>query len=350
MKKILLNSEDIARLAGVSRSTVSRVINNYANVPPETRARVEKVIEEYGYVPHASARSLAGKRNKVIGLFITNIEANPKTRVFENAYFSPFMAAATDYADEMGYNLLVLMVNRKSDFKKIRNLFYNRTLDGGIFIGVPNNSPDVFAVVNAGYKLVIVDQEECAGRLKESPIIVNSDSFKGAYLATQHLIELGHRRIAHIAGDLKKYSGFKRLEGFRQAMHDAGLPVEESCVVQGDFTEESGLECVKQLFAGTNPGVTAIFASNDAMAIGAMKGIKGMGLNIPADVSIAGYDDIHIASYISPSLTTVRSSILAMSSIAVKNLIKLIENGSSDDHYFTIPAELIVRESTLKAR
>ncbi len=348
MKKIMLNSEDIAKLAGVSRSTVSRVINNYPNVPPETRAKVEKVIKKYGYVPHASARSLAGKRNKVIGLFITNIGANPKTRVFENAYFSPFMAAATDYADEMGYNLLVLMVNRKSDFKKIQNLFYNRTLAGGIFIGVPNNSPDVFAVINAGYKMVIIDQEECSGKLKERPIIVNSSNYEGAYLATQHLIETGHRRIAHIAGDLKKYSGFKRLEGYRKAMHDAGLPVIDSCLVQGDFTEESGLECVQQLFAGSGPGMTAIFASNDAMAIGAIKGIKSMGLSIPDDISIVGYDDIHIASYISPSLTTVRSSILTMSSIAVKNLINLIENRASAPDYFTIPAELIVRESTLK--
>ncbi len=350
MKKTLLNSEDIARLAGVSRSTVSRVINNYANVPPETRARVEKVIKEYGYVPHASARSLAGKSNKVIGLFITNIGANPQTRVFENAYFSPFMAAATDYAAELGYNLLVLMVNRKSDFTRIHNLFYNRTLDGGIFIGVPNNSPDVFDVVNAGFKLAIIDQEECDGRLKECPIIVNSDSYAGAYLATRHLIELGHRRIAHIAGDLKKYSGIKRLEGFRQAMHDAGLPVDDGWVVQGDFTEESGLECVQQLFNRSGSPVTAIFASNDAMAIGAMKGLKSMGLNIPGDVSLVGYDDIHIASYISPSLTTVRSSILAMSSAAVNNLIQLIENGSSESHYITIPAELMVRESTAKAR
>lgn len=341
-----MNSKDIARLAGVSRSTVSRVVNNYPNVPPETREKVIAVIKKYGYVPHASARTLAGKHNRVIGIFITNIDSSPKTRIFENVYFSPFTAASIDYADELGYNILVLMINKKDDFKKVRDLFSNKTLSGGIFIGVHNNTDEIFELINAGYKLVIIDQEQRPDSLKDSHIIVNSNNFDGAYTATKHLIEYGHGEIAHICGDLGKFSGSKRFEGFTKAMNEAGLMIKEDYLVYGDFSEDSGFKCAGELLQNGRRRPTAVFASNDAMAIGAMKAIKAAGLSVPGDISIVGYDDIRMASYVSPALTTIRSSILEMSSIAVKNLINFIENGIHSSEYHTIPTQLIVREST----
>ncbi len=341
-----MNSKDIARLAGVSRSTVSRVVNNYPNVPPETREKVIAVIQKYGYVPHASARSLAGKSNRIIGIFITNLNLSSKTRIFENVYFSPFTAASIDYAGELGYNILVMMINTKDDFRKVRDLFSNKTLSGGIFIGAPNNAAEIFDLVNAGYKLVIIDQEQRHDALKGIHTIVNSNNFDGAYMATKHLIEGGHRAIAHICGDLGKFSGIKRLEGFKKAMNEAGLPINDAYIVHGDFTEESGFRCARQLLQSGRKYPTAIFASNDDMAIGAMKAIKAAGLSIPGDISIVGYDDIRMAAYVSPALTTIRSSILEMSSIAVKNLINHIENRMTTSAFHTIPTQLIVREST----
>lgn len=346
-----MNSKDIAKLAGVSRSTVSRVVNNYSNVPIKTKEKVTRIIEEYGYVPHAPARTLAGKNSKVIGVFITNVKlSSEKFKVYQNTYFSPFEAAIIDYADGLGYNVLVLIINNNNDYKKIKELFDNRTLSGGIFIGANNNSREIFELIKSGYKLVIIDQEPCKDKTIDNHIIVNSNNFDGAYMATKHLIECGHEEIAHICGDMGKFSGFKRLEGYKKAMNEAGLSIKKDYIVNGDFTEESGLKCARQLLTNSKNNITGIFASNDAMAIGAMKAIKGMGLRIPDDISIVGYDDIRIASYISPSLTTIRSSILEMSSIAVKNLINFIENSINFSEYHTISTELILRESTKKIK
>lgn len=346
-------SKDVAKLAGVSRSTVSRVVNNYSNVSVEAKEKVTKIIEKYGYVPHGPARTLAGKHNTIIGVFITNVNlGNEKFSVFHNAYYSPFTAAIIDYADELGYNALVSITNNNSDFKKIRDLFYNRTLSGGIFIGAYNDLQEIYNLIESGYKLVIIDQDqEHRTKVKENYIIVNSNNIEGARMATRHLIEYGHTEIAHICGDTKKLSGTKRLDGYKKEMNEAGLTVRKDYIVNGDFTENSGYECAKKLLTGKKKNnITGIFSSNDSMAIGAMKAIMEMGLKIPDDISIVGYDDIRIASYISPSLTTIKSSILEMASIATKNLINFIEKGITFTECHIISTELVIRESTKKLK
>jgi LacI family transcriptional regulator len=346
-------SKDIAKLAGVSRSTVSRVVNNYSNVSVEAKEKVTKIIEKYGYVPHGPARTLAGKHNTIIGVFITNVNlGNEKFSVFHNAYYSPFTAAIIDCADELGYNALVSITNNNSDFKKIRDLFYNRTLSGGIFIGAYNDLQEIYNLIESGYKLVIIDQDqEHRTKVKENYIIVNSNNIEGARTATRHLIEYGHSEIAHICGDTKKLSGTKRLDGYKKEMNEAGLIVRKDYIVDGDFTENSGYECAKKLLTGKKKNnITGIFSSNDSMAIGAMKAIMEMGLKIPDDISIVGYDDIRIASYTSPSLTTIKSSILEMASIATKNLVNFIENGITFTECHTISTELVIRESTKKLK
>jgi len=345
-------SKDIAKLAGVSRSTVSRVVNDYSNVSNKTKKRVTKIIEKYGYVPHGPARILAGKHNKVIGVFITNAKhTSEKFKIFQNTYFSPFAAATIEHANELGYNVLVSVINKNSNYKKIRELFYDRSLSGGVFVGAYNNSQEIFKLIESGYKLVIVDQEKRKDKINGNYIIVNSNNFNGACIATKHLIDYGHREIAHICGDMEKLSGVERLEGYKKAMSEAGLTIREEYVVNGDFTEEGGFNCANQLLKGKAKNhITGIFSSNDTMAIGAMKAIKEMGIRIPDDISIVGYDDIRIASYTSPSLTTIRSSILEMASVATKNLINFIENGINSPEYYTISTELIVRGSTKKIK
>ncbi len=346
-------SKDIAKLAGVSRSTVSRVVNNYSNVSVEAKEKVSKIIEKYGYVPHGPARTLAGKHNTIIGVFITNVNlGTEKFSIFHNAYYSPFTAAIIDYADELGYNALISITNNNSDFRKIRDLFYNRTLSGGIFIGAYNDLPEIYNLIEAGYKLAIIDQDQEHGaKVNENYIIVNSNNLEGARTATRHLIDYGHSEIAHICGDTKKLSGVKRLDGYKKEMNEAGLRVRKDYIVNGNFTEDSGYECAKKLLTGENKkNITAIFCSNDSMAIGAMKAIMEMGLKIPDDISIVGYDDIRIASYTSPSLTTIKSSILEMASIATKNLINFIENGIDSTEFHTISTELVIRESTKKLK
>lgn len=347
-------SKEIAKLAGVSRSTVSRVINNYTNVTPETREKVNKIIKKYGYVPHAPARTLAGKNSKIIGVFIANIRpGSEEFKVYQNVYISPFEAAIIDYSDKSGYNVLILVINNNDDFKKIRELFNSRVLSGGIFLGANNNSTEIFKLIRNGYKILVIDQEKSKEVTADKYIIVNSDNYTGAYKATKHLIDYGHKKIAHICGDMNKYSGFKRLEGYVKAMEEAGLPVKEGYIVYGDFTENGGFECADKLLKGMDKKTncpTAIFSSNDSMAIGAIRAIRKMGYKIPEDISIIGYDDIRIASYISPALTTVRNSISKMASIATESLINFIENDINSPEYYTVPSELVMRESTKKIK
>ena len=346
-------SKDIAKLAGVSRSTVSRVFNNYPNVSVETKEKVNRIIKKYNYVPHGPARTLAGKHNKVIGVFIINVDhKDEKFNVFRNTYFSPFTGAAIDCADKLGYNVLVVVIDKNSDFRKIRELFNNKTLSGGIFIGALNSPPKILELVESGYKLVIIDQDQnYQSKVKGNYIIVNSNNFEGAYTATKYLIELGHHNIAHICGDIKKLSGSERLKGYKRKMNEAGLKIKKHYIANGDFTENSGYRCAKELLKGKNNNknkITGIFCSNDAMAIGAIKAITEMKLRIPDDISIIGYDDTEISSYISPSLTTIRSSILKMASVATRNIIDFIENGIESSKFHVIPTELIERSSTKK--
>ncbi len=343
-----MNSKDIARLAGVSRSTISKVVNNYSHISEETKRKVLEVVNKYGYVPNASARNLAGKSNKMIGVFITDINHNSKNlRVIESDYFSPFTTATIDYTDKYNYNILVLVIDKNREFEKVRKLLYNKTVSGGIFIGAENNVDEIFKLIKSGYKLVIIDQEKIKDRTLGKHIIINSKNMEGAYKATKHLIEYGHQEIAHICGDMNKFSGFKRLEGYKKALNEEGFPIKEEYIVEGDFTEDSGYEAAKKLFSKKNK-ITSVFASSDTMAIGAMRFIKEIGLKIPDDISIVGYDDIKIAGYISPSLTTIRVSMLEMASIAVKSLIKFIEKDIVYPKYNTVTTDLIIRESSKK--
>ncbi|AFK87263.1 MULTISPECIES: LacI family DNA-binding transcriptional regulator [Thermoanaerobacterium] len=337
-----MNSKEIAKIAGVSRSTVSRVINNYPNVPLETREKVLKVIKEYNYVPHASARMLRGKMSNTIGLVIVDLNRKIDIhKVYDNVYFGPFTTAVIDFANERGYNVLVITVYKSKDFKKVKEVFYNKTISGAIFIGVKNNDPDIKYLIDAGLKVVIIDQE-----IKDdfnNCIIVNADNFNGAYEATKHLIKLGHKKIAHISGDMDKLSGIERFEGYKKALKETKLTYNNSLVVKGNFIEEGGYEAIIKLFKKSRP--TAIFISNDQMAIGAMKALNDLGYSIPDDISIIGFDDIAISRYLKPSLTTMKVSLLQMAEIAVNNLIKSIEDEIIITAKFIVPVELIERES-----
>lgn len=340
-----MNSSEIAKLAGVSRSTVSRVINNYSNVPEETKERVLEVINKYNYVPHASARMLAGKKNKILGLFLMDEKPETKSsKVFVSAYLSKISSAIVDSANKYGYNVLVSIVAENKDFKGVQELFYNRTISAGIFVGAKNNHPEIIGLIDEGFKVAIMDQN-----VKDSKdpfnkcIVVNADNYSGAYDSTVHLIKLGHRKIAHITGDLASNSAIKRLEGYKNALKDNYIHVKNSYIIKGLFTEESGYNCTKKLFSKEKP--TAIFVDNDTMCLGVMKAINELNLKIPEDVSIIGFDDLEISKYINPPLTTNRLNLFEMAGILTSNIIKVVEEDSNYSAQYLIPVKLIERQS-----
>ena len=341
-----MNSIDIAKIAGVSRSTVSRVINNYSNVPNETKLKILRIIKDNNYVPHASARMLAGVKNRVIGLFIIDMKVDSDGKqVGTSAYFSPFTGAVIDNASKMGYNLLVSIVSKPKDYKRVKETFYNKTISGGIFIGERNDEPEIKEIINAGYKVALIDQNvKPDEEIYKKCIVVNADSFGGAYSATKHLIDLGHTKIAHVAGEPGIFSTIERIEGYKKALIDAGITVKNNLIIKGNFNIKGGYNATKKLLSKDKP--TAIFLSNDSMAIGAMEAIQELGLSVPEDISIIGFDDIEVARYLKPALTTVKMTLLDMASIAINSLIMSIENNSSFSANYTVPVVLVERETS----
>ncbi|MDD3839109.1 MAG: LacI family DNA-binding transcriptional regulator [Clostridia bacterium] len=336
-----MNASDIAKIAGVSRSTVSRVINNYGNVTEETRKKVIKAIQEYNYVPHFSAQMLAGKTSKIIGLFIVDTKKQ-SNKMTTSSYFSPFSNGVIDEASKKGYKVLIAIINNHDEFKGASDLFDNGTISGGIFIGSNNNEKKIKDIIQDGYKVVVLEQENGISEFTKA-IVVNSDSYGGAYDATKYLIQLGHRSIAHISGDERQWTAICKIQGYRKALEDAGISIQESMIVKGNYTEESGCEATKKLLKKAKP--TAIFIANDSMALGVYEEIRNAGFKIPDDISVIGFDDIEVSKYLNPSLTTVRVPLLKMASIATNSLIKAVDQEVSYYTSYNVPVELIVRQS-----
>lgn len=318
-------------------------MNNYSNVPEETRRRVLEVIDKYKYVPHASARALAGIENKIIGLFMVDKKADTEGRkVSDSTYFSPFLSDVIDNANKKGFHVLVYAVGKPGDYRNVRNVFFNKTISGGIFIGQQNDS-EIDDIIEGGYKTVLIDRFDTGEKFVRNSVIVNADNFDGAYRATSYLIGLGHRRIAHVTGYTGQLSTNERLEGYKKALQDGGLSFDGKYVAKGNFMRESGFSATRRLFEQCDP--TAIFYASDSMAVGGMQAIQESGRKIPDDISIVGFDDIEITPYLQPPLTTVRLPIAAMSANAVNTLINAIQSGTNYFAHYVIPVEFVERNS-----
>jgi LacI family transcriptional regulator len=328
---------------------VSRVINGYGNVPEQTRRKVMRVVEQYGYVPHASARVLAGGNNAVIGLFMVDCKSSTVGRKMSlSGYFSPFLAGTIDHASILGLHVLACMVTSDADYADVQRIFLEQTIAGGIFIGEQNSSK-LKKIIRLGCKVVVVDGGmQCVGT-----VTVNADNFNGAYQMTKYLIEMGHRRIAHIAGPQTQLSAQERLCGYRKALEEAGLPFTPDLVAYGDFMREGGRKATRALLERTAQCVpTAVFFGNDSMAFGGMEAIREKGLLIPEDISIVGFDNIELAQYSQPALTTVCLPFQEMSSLAVHSLEDLINGRIAEGCtvQYRVPVKIVKRDSCAAPR
>ncbi|WP_367566265.1 LacI family DNA-binding transcriptional regulator [Lacrimispora sp.] len=319
-----MNSEEIAKLAGVSRSTVSRVINGYSNVPPETKERVEQVIREYGYVPNTSARNLAGKPSNVIGLFFVEYGELKENIIHSSPFYSEFLANAIDRLKKLDCQLVVSIINKTADFDMVETAFINKTMAGCILMGdiVPNPVLEKLGQIEC--PTMLVNQRSSIDY--PNIYLMNTENYKGAYQAVQLLVRYGHKKIAHITGSVEKSSIKERFEGYRDCLLHNQLPFNESYIYYSHIHRaESGYQAVLKMMAdnkGDEP--TAIFAANDLLAFGAMKGLKELGLKIPKDISIIGYDNAELSQYMSPPLTTVQVSIEKIARMTVDSLLMVI--------------------------
>lgn len=339
-----MTSEEIAKLCGVSRATVSRVINNDKNVKAKTREKILSIINENKYVPIAPARRLAGIDSNIIGLFIMDIDiSNSTTRVSKSTYFSQLVNCIIDQANNAEYQVLVAIITNEKQLKEARDLFMSRTIFSGIFVGAFNDTNHLDEFIEFEYPVIIIDKTITDEEVSPNTMVINLDNQQGGYLATKYFIQQGHRRIGHITGDIRKLSSVQRLNGYEQALRENGLEIDKSLVCYGDFQEESGYQLMINLIKHK---VTAVFCANDNMAVGAMKALREQGLKIPNDVALIGFDNISIGNFMTPTLSTIDAPLEHVAKEAIAALIEYHTNKSFRQHELLIPTTLCMRETT----
>ncbi len=317
-----MNSSQIAKLANVSRSTVSRVVNNYANVPEETRKKVQDIIDEYGYVPNVSARALAGKANKIIGLFIADINnTNSDDRWIgvNSPYNMDLLAEVIKSCKRRGYLVLVNTVTTLNESELISEQFNNKIICGGIFVGFPYNSIDIEKTIKNKNNIVLIDQFKSGDIESKNIKVINCDNIACGYEATNYLISLGHKKIAFVEGD-NRLSAIERKQGYIKALEDAQIEVKPEFILKGCYREDVAYrETIKLLKSKERP--TAIFAANDIMALGVIRSAEECGMEIGKDISLIGVDHIRLTGW-KEKLTTMEFSISELAEKAVGTLLE----------------------------
>ncbi|MFK7801174.1 MAG: LacI family DNA-binding transcriptional regulator [Anaerolineae bacterium] len=324
---------DVAKHAGVSFSTVSRVVNNYQFIKPATREKVQQAMDELGYVANLKARSLAGGRSNVIGLLVFDLE---------NSYFTEVVRGIDAEVSALNYDMMISTTHQRRDREKA----YIGQLASGIVDGLIIMLPQEIEswldqLRRRNVPFVLIDHESGSGQGH----IIRTANRRGAKEAAQHLLDLGHTRIGLITGTPSVQSGRERIDGFRQALAERGLSADDSLTQQGNFDEKSGFECGLKLLKMANQP-TAIFALNDAMALGVYEAAESLGISIPEELSVVGFDDIPEAKYVRPQLTTVRQPQREIGRTATRLLVDLIEKPDRKMETITLETELIVRKST----
>ena len=329
--------EEVAQSAGVSRSTVSRVINDQPNVHPETRERVWQAIRESGYQPHAVARSLVTQRTQIIGMVISETV----TTLFSDPFFPLFLRGATEACNSHRYQMMLSLFTTHADQQGMyERVVRNGYLDGVIVASAATDDRLIPKLLRDRVPFVSV------GRYAGGSVhYVDVDNIGGARMAVEHLMRLGHRRIGTITGRLDMIHGQDRLAGYKDALQAHGVPIEGDLIAEGDYTERGGMTAMRQLL---DASPTAVFIASDTMAIGALRVLREVGLRVPQDVALVGFDDIPISGAVLPPLTTIRQPIQQLGAVAVDVMVGLLESPPPEDsptQTMILPTALAVRKS-----
>jgi LacI family transcriptional regulator len=333
-QKRKLTLEDIGKLAGVSRATVSRVINGYPHITAEVREHVQKVIRDTGYQPNRIARSLVSSRTGVIGLVIPHVAGT----ILTNPYFLYLINSITSATNQNDLTLALFLFHSTDEEDRIaKTIFNGNFLDGVIITADRREDSFVAQLVEHGVPLVFIGKPEPD---VEVPY-VNVDNERGAYLATEHLIQRNCRRIGAIT-TLYNTAGEDRYTGYQRALQAHGLPCDEHLVAEGDFSQESGYHAMQRLL---KESPDAVFVSSDLMAFGAQRAIREAGLRIPQDIAMVGFDDLPQAAIADPPLTTIRQPISRLGPVALALLKKAIDPAGGEVESCVLPVELVLRST-----
>ncbi len=332
----ILNSSmtivDVAKAAGVSYATVSRVVNNDPHVKASTRERVQRAMESMGYVVNRQARSLAGGRSHAIGVLVPDLGTG---------YIGEIVRGIDAELTLAQYDLILYTHHRQAAKESSFIAMLSQGMADGLLVVLPRN-PGAFlpTLRQRNTPFVLIDHQG----IDEQTCAVGATNWQGAYNGTEYLIRLGHTRIGFITGSMDLACSRDRLAGFRAAMKTHHIPIPDELVCEGDFEQLDGYNNGKELLALPNPP-TAIFASNDMMAMGVMDAVRELGLRIPDDISILGFDDIPQAVNIRPALTTVRQPLEKMGRVATQMLLDSLNGPDGNMQRIELPTELIVRDS-----
>ncbi|MCL3861195.1 LacI family DNA-binding transcriptional regulator [Actinotalea sp. K2] len=323
------NIFDVARLAGVSHQTVSRVINGLPNVRPATRERVEHAIAQLRYSPSPAARSLVSRRTRTLGLIAPAVSDYGPTRI--GMHFS-MAARAVRYS----VDTVTTVDDDPGGVRAAIEGLLRQRVDGIALIVMDIGVLEMVRELDLAIPVVAA-----ASSARRSPLLVQIDQYRGARAAVRHLAELGHTRIAHIAGPARAADAVERVRGWRDELAERGLPVVD--LAYGDWTAEAGYRLGKEM--DLEPGM-AVFASSDLMALGVMSALRERSLNVPGDISLVGFDDIPEAAFLYPPLTTVRQNFSALGELMVQKLLVTLEEGQDETTDTPLATRLVVRDST----
>jgi len=338
-RSFILNSltlEDIAKKSGVSRSTVSRVINNHPNVSKKVRQHVNEVIQQTGYQPHLAARALVSKRTLMCGLIL------PRSinTFFTDPYYPSLIQGIAQACSNQNYTFSLFLVDENENEDQIYTKVARRGfMDGILFQSYQRGDLLMDKLSESGIPLVILGRPFQNKHLS----YVDIENVESVEKAIQYLINKGHKKIGTITGPQNTAVGIDRKKGYQQALTKNNIPIDNTLIVEGTFTEESGYLGMKHLL---HQKPDAVFAASDEMAVGAIRAINEENLEVPRDISIIGFDDFPMRTMVRPALTTIHQPIEQFCSEALKMLIAFVEDGSGPFQKNILKADFIIRDST----
>jgi LacI family transcriptional regulator len=330
-----LTLEKIGEMAGVSRATVSRVVNGTPGVRPEVRERVMGVIEETGYQPNLAARSLASNRMGLIGLVIPCAIQS----LFTDPFFPRLIQGMTQVCNDNDYTMSLFLLHSEDEEEKLYPRVLNRGyLDGVILASFDKNDPLVARIEKSEMPFIMIGRPDETSNAS----YVDANSEEGAYSAVAHLIHRGRKRIATITGRLDMNSGIDRLNGYKNALSERGLPIDENLIVNGYNSEVEAYNAMLRLLPHKPD---AVFVASDGMALGALRALRTANIAIPEEIAVVGFDDLPLAATSDPPLTTVKQPVRRMGALAAETLLDIIKEGSVPPRRIALPTELIIRQT-----
>src|SRR5450759_1986971 len=325
--------DELAELSGVSRATVSRVLNG-GSVSEKTRRRVEAILDASNYRPNMAARSLASGRSNVIGV-VMHIDPH---LLFQDPYFGQLMQGMSTALADQSAGMMLWLGNRSKE-ETLGTILSMGILDGVVVTANDLDDPLVDGLLASSLPTMLVGHRKA----DRTASYVDVDNVHAADAMTTHLVSIGRCRVGYITGTPRNVAAVDRLAGYRRAMQRAGL-TNEDLIVEGDFNAASGVTGAATLL---DRGADAIFGANDATALGALETIRARGLRVPEDVALAGFDDLEFAAHLDPPLTTIRQGVRQQGAEAVSNLFQLIADREGSPRRVLLPTELVIRQSTV---